>query len=232
MKLRSYERKGNQKTPYNAQYRDPVYEERIVDGPLPQEVADLLQKVHGTDYLAPYLCTLRFGSQYGGDCWTLQNIANALGITRERVRQIEYKCVSTHHKSHDLLTDGSYNFIVPKAARKTVLIGWKYRDIPQEVVEELKLLRQKGTLVRGNIPLDDVRRLDAEKYAKRLAEVVKTYSANRVAKAMGISRLAIKGTLVRYGYDTSTGKSKVFQPVKKQAPNTDEGSVNGEEVQD
>jgi len=170
-----------------------------VDMVLPDDVAELIKKLP-LDERRVYATLL---SNAG---WTLQSIATPLGITREMVRQYGTKTYSeeqfakvSHLPIPELPTVDVYKELYPKVLPS------------KEVIAQLKILKGSASKVRGR---GQAYREEAELYTKLLYDTIQSgVSAYRLAKELGITVGAIEFRLVRYGYKTANGKSKVYKPL-------------------
>lgn len=164
--------------------------------PLPQETQELLKTLN-RDEIISYCRVLK---EVG---WTLESMAQPLGITRERVRQYvkDYPHVSVP-VSHLPVPQLPIVEVVREVHEPKVL--------PQELAERLKELQQKAFWVRGKA---NTHRKEAEEYTELLYDVIERqgYSYYQVAKAIGVTHGAIAFRLVRYGYKTTNGKSKAYR---------------------
>ena len=144
--------------------------------------------------------------------WTLQAIAGALGVTRERIRQIEAKA-SPSLLVYVLSNPG--NFPVPELETKEVEVPDTTPVVPSEVT--LKRLLELQPLAQ-KVRWDHAEhRAAAEEYTALLwhAHSVEGVTIYRLAKCIGVTHGAIRFRLARYGYlQPKTAKSKAYQPIK------------------
>ncbi len=141
--------------------------------------------------------------------WTLTAIANAMGVTRERVRQLV-----TTSKPEDIWLDVVFSqYPLPAAPvyaeRRTS--KWE-RDVPQPSERTRKrLLELKDTaeMVRGPSPRY---RAEAEEYVALLDYAVRVEKVPiaTLAKLVGVTHSGIASRMVRYGYKKTTGKSRAL----------------------
>jgi transcriptional regulator with XRE-family HTH domain len=145
--------------------------------------------------------------------WTLQAIAGALGITRERIRQIEAKA-SPSLLVYVLSNPG--NFPVPELETKEVEVPDTTPVVPSEVtLKRLLELKPFAQQVRWDQP---EHRAAGEEYTALLwhAHSVEGVTLYRLAKCIGVTHGAIRFRLARYGYiQPITAKSKAYTPIKE-----------------
>lgn len=169
---------------------------------LPDETVELIKSLNRQEFIS-YCRALK------AEGWTLQSIADAKGITRERIRQlvVGYPEVSAPIN----------HLPVPKLpVIEAVKVVKKVREVPDEVAMLLKDLHSKAYWVRGKSPLN---REEAERLGEFIWDLIHNqfYSINQVAKAIGVSHLAIRARLVRYGYAKSDGKTRIFRQLTHRA---------------
>jgi transcriptional regulator with XRE-family HTH domain len=145
--------------------------------------------------------------------WTLQAIAGALGVTRERIRQIEAKA-SPSLLVYVLSNPG--NFPVPELETKEVEVPDTTPVVPSEVtLKRLLELKPFAQQVRWDQP---EHRAAGEEYTALLwhAHSVEGVTLYRLAKCIGVTHGAIRFRLARYGYiQPITAKSKAYTPIKE-----------------
>ena len=169
------------------------------DQVLPDEVGEALRGLPFNERKA-YVTLLRKAG------WTLQSIATELGMTRENIRLYtlqepsgEMQLKVMHLPIPEVPTVGVYADRIVKVMPKP------------EVIAQLKELQAKASLVRGK---GKAHRDEAEQYTKLLYETMESgVSGYRLAKELGVTNSAILFRLVRYGYATTTGKSKTYRPL-------------------
>jgi transcriptional regulator with XRE-family HTH domain len=144
--------------------------------------------------------------------WTLQAIASALGVTRERIRQIE-NIASPSLLVHVLSNPG--NFPVPELETREIEIADPTLIVPSEAtLKRLLELQPFAQKVRWDQP---EHRAAAEEYTALLwhAHTVEGVTIYRLAKCIGVTHGAIRFRLARYGYlQPITAKSKAYTPIK------------------
>jgi transcriptional regulator with XRE-family HTH domain len=145
--------------------------------------------------------------------WTLQAIAGALGVTRERIRQIEAKA-SPSLLVYVLSNPG--NFPVPELETKEVEVPDTTPVVPSEVtLKRLLELKPFAQQVRWD---QSEHRAAGEEYTALLwhAHSVEGVTIYRLAKCIGVTHGAIRFRLARYGYiQPITAKSKAYTPIKE-----------------
>jgi len=145
--------------------------------------------------------------------WTLQAIASALGVTRERIRQIE-NTASPSLLVHILSNPG--NFPVPELETREIEIADPTLIVTSEAtLKRLLELKPFAQQVRWDQP---EHRAAGEEYTALLwhAHSVECVTIYRLAKCIGVTHGAIRFRLARYGYiQPITGKSKAYTPIKE-----------------
>ena len=167
---------------------------------LPKEVRVKFLVIQDTDERNQYIRELRSAG------WSLNSIANACGITRERIRQ-----VITESKEAVVKLDDS--FIVPQPPTYPEKKPREFVEPSPETLARLLELQPMAQQVRSNAMRF---RAEAEEYVRLLnhAHVVEGVPLYRLGKRLGISHAAIRFRLARYGYKTSdNGHSKVYTPI-------------------
>lgn len=145
--------------------------------------------------------------------WTLQSIAEATGVTRERVRQVTNALIdSSGWEPGDAkrVAVSRYSVPLPTPPEKATKSPREYVEPDPEKLKRLLELQPFAQQVRANSPQY---REEAEAYTKLIAEVhledgVTLY---RLAKNLGLTHGALRFRLARYGYKLPiTGRSKVY----------------------
>lgn len=147
--------------------------------------------------------------------WTLAAIGSALGVSRERIRQVE-AAASPSYLIHVLSNPG--NFPVPELETKEIEVPDEARYIvPTDAtlarLLELQPLAQKVRWDHSEF------RAAAEEYTALLwhAHDVEKVTLYRLAKVLGVTHGAIRFRLARYGYlQPKTAKSKAYNPIKQE----------------
>ena len=172
---------------------------------LPKEVCELLKGLPLTQRKA-YAKVLRNAG------WTLQSIATPLGITREAIRLYEYATDTTE------TVEAIKDLPVPEVPTVEIYKDRVVKVMPKpEVIAQLKELQSKASQVRGK---GKAHREEAEQYTKLLYETMESgVSGYRLAKELNVTHSAILFRLVRYGYATSTGKSKTYRQLTHRKEN-------------
>jgi len=143
--------------------------------------------------------------------WTLQSIAEAADITRERVRQVVVAI-----ETPDLTAIEHAGLVVPEPPLKKVKAKPEYVEPKPETLERLLELQPKAQRVRSRSPEF---RKEAEEYTKLLwqAHTEEGVPLYRLAKRLGVTHGALRFRLARYGYKTPPkGTSRVFAPINEQ----------------
>lgn len=136
--------------------------------------------------------------------WTLESIASASGITRERVRQISGATTAIPVGLSETLPEPPLKPEKPKPV---------YIEPSAETLARLLELQPLAQLVRSN---GTKYRAEAEEYTALLnhAHVVEGVTLYRLAKRLGVTHGALRFRLVRYGYKTADkATSKVYTPI-------------------
>jgi hypothetical protein len=137
--------------------------------------------------------------------WTLESIASASKLTRERVRQIAIA-------ASDAL-NGTSGVEIPQPPIKPERPKPVYIEPSPEILEKLLALQPYAQLVRSN---GTKYRKEAEEYTRLLnqAHVEEGVTLYRLAKRLGVTHGALRFRLVRYGYKTPVNAtSKVYTPI-------------------
>jgi hypothetical protein len=135
--------------------------------------------------------------------WTLEAIANASSLTRERVRQIS----KTPSEEREL------NISIPTPPLKPERPKPVYVEPTPATLARLLELQPYAQQVRSN---GKKYREEAEEYTKLLnyAHTVEGVTLYRLAKRLGVTHGALRFRLVRYGYKKPvTATSKVYTPI-------------------
>lgn len=167
-----------------------------------------LNTIDDKDTRAAYIYVLRMKG------WKLQAVADALGLTRERIRQIESKA-SPALALHILADPGSFPVPELDTMEIEVLAPPVYVEPSPETLARLLELQPLAQKVRYD---HTQYRKEAEEYS---ALIWNTYSVEgvtlyRLAKRLGVTHGALRFRLVRYGYLLpKSGKSKCYTPIKQ-----------------
>jgi transcriptional regulator with XRE-family HTH domain len=147
--------------------------------------------------------------------WTLQAVANSLGVTRERIRQLE---TSASPEMVYLVQQAPGSYPVPEVPTEiiTVQVGYAHTDPAPETLARLKELQPIAQSVRWDLVKG---RAEAEEYTALLwkAHTEEDVTVYRLAKLLGITYSAIQFRFTRYGYKpVQGGKSKAYTAIKSQ----------------
>lgn len=140
--------------------------------------------------------------------WTYEAIANASGLTRERVRQIA-NAISKLAVEFDYEIDVE----IPEPPLKPERPKPEYIEPHPDTLKRLLELQPYAQQVRAN---GQKYRKEAEEYTALLnhAHTVEGVTLYRLAKRLGVTHGALRFRLVRYGYKQPiTAKSKVYEPI-------------------
>jgi len=170
---------------------------------LPADVIDHFDLL-GQDDRNVYMKALRDAQ------WTLQSLADAAEISRERVRQI----VGQDWPQGELDPDAPLP--TPPAAAEPFRNPRVQTEPNPETLARLKELQPIARKVAGN---STKYRAEAEEYAALLwqAKDVEHVTYYHLAQLLGVTHSAIRSKLVRYGYIepmTSTTPSRAYRRVK------------------
>jgi len=172
---------------------------------LPENVVAVLRSLEKDDTLVrnSYIAALRHKG------WTLQSIGSAIGLSRERIRQIETKIGQDLIDQINMFPE---EFPIPSLPvyTETRTVYEAYEPKP-ETLARLKELKPFAQLVRSHSPKY---RAEAEEYAALLwkAHNEEKVTLYHLAKCLGVTHGALRFRLVRYGYMTPAkgGKSKAY----------------------
>ena len=140
--------------------------------------------------------------------WTYEAVANASGLTRERVRQISNAASKLAEEF-----DYDLNIEIPEPPLKPQKEGPTYIEPHPDTLKRLLELQPYAQQVRAN---GTKYREEAEEYTALLnhAHTVEGVTLYRLAKRLGVTHGALRFRLVRYGYKKPlTATSKVYNPV-------------------
>jgi transcriptional regulator with XRE-family HTH domain len=145
--------------------------------------------------------------------WTLQAVADSLGITRERVRQLE---TQANPELVYLVQQAPGSYPVPELPTEEVMVysGAQQTDPKPETLARLKELQPIAQKLRWD---HSQGRAEAEEYTALLwkAHTEEGVSVYRLGKLLGITHGAIQFRFVRYGYKESPGQSKSYTVIKQ-----------------
>lgn len=167
---------------------------------LPLEVADTLQKLRNekSKELPNYITELRSVG------WSLGAISIPLGLTRERVRQLNEKGTA----------DSSTGYEVPELPTKPVKEKVERIVIEpnEEVVARLLELQPMAQQVRGK---GQQFRAQGVEYSRLIAnELQRGVLSSHLAKKLGVTHSALNFRMVRYGYSESHSTAQCYKRVE------------------
>jgi transcriptional regulator with XRE-family HTH domain len=175
---------------------------------LPPVATVALNLIEDKDVRAAYIYALRLKG------WKLQALATALGLTRERIRQIETKA-SPSLALHVLADPGSFPIPELDTVEIEVAAPIVYVEPSPETLARLLELQPLAQKVRYD---HKAYRIEGEEYSALIwhAHSVEGVTLYRLAKRLGVTHGALRFRLARYGYMTpATGKSKCYTPIKQ-----------------
>jgi len=175
---------------------------------LPFVTTTALNLVEDKEMRAAYIYVLRMKG------WKLQALADALGLTRERIRQIESKA-SPALAIHVLADPGSFPVPELDTVEIEVLAPPVYIEPSPEALARLLELKPLAEKVRYDHPQY---RKEAEEYSALIWHLysVEGVTLYRLAKRLGVTHGALRFRLARYGYLLpKTGKSTCYTPIKE-----------------
>jgi AraC-like DNA-binding protein len=167
---------------------------------LPQHIYEAFEDIIDSDTRDQLIRELR--NQH----WTLEAIAAASHITRERVRQITVAAPSS-----DLVLNTGVE--IPTPPLKPERVRPTYIEPSPETLARLLELQPLAQQVRSN---GKKFRAEAEEYTALLnhAHVNEGVTLYRLAKRLGVTHGALRFRLVRYGYKQPiNATSKVYNPI-------------------
>jgi len=144
--------------------------------------------------------------------WTLQSIADATDLSRERIRQIESSIGQDLIEQIKMFPN---EFPIPPLPTETV-IEYRYEayEPNPETLARLLELQPYAQQVRSHSPRY---RAEAEEYAALLwkAHSEESVTLYHLAKLLGVTHGALRFRLVRYGYmkPAKGGNSRAYQPI-------------------
>ena len=176
---------------------------------LPFVTTVALNLVEDKEMRAAYIYVLRMKG------WKLQALADALGLTRERIRQIESKA-SPALAIHILADPGSFPVPELDTIEIEVLAPPVYIEPSPENLARLIELKPLAQKVRYD---HTQYRKEAEEYSALIWHVhsVEGVTLYRLAKRLGVTHGALRFRLARYGYKLpKTAKSSCYTPIKQE----------------
>ena len=175
---------------------------------LPFIATAALNLVEDKDMRAAYIYALRLKG------WKLQALADALGLTRERIRQIESKAAPSL-VIRVLADPGSFPVPELDMVEIEVPAPHVYIEPSEKTLARLLELKPLAEKVRWD---HSEHRASAEEYTSLLwyAHDVEKVTIYRLAKRLGVTHGAIRFRLARYGYlQPKTAKSRAYTPIKE-----------------
>lgn len=180
---------------------------RTVRIELPEDTALELavsQTTGSKEMLRSQIAALRLGG------WTFESIAQPLGVSRERVRQLYAEVIDPRRAAVDALDEG---FVVPTRPSFPAKTKVHRPQTSESGLARLRELQPKVQQVRANSPRN---RAEAEEFASLLWDEHKAHgvSVYQLAKDLDVTHAAIRSRLIRYGYMTTEAKSKAYTPIR------------------
>jgi hypothetical protein len=174
---------------------------------LPVIASAKLSAIEDKGTRAAYICALRLKG------WTLQAVADAVGVTRERIRQIETKA-SPSLTLHILADPESFPIPELDTVEIEVLAPPVHIEPSAKTLSRLLELKPIARKVRYD---HSAYRAEAEEYSALIwyAHSVEGVTLYRLAKRLGVTHGALRFRLARYGYIIPEGKSKCYTPIKQ-----------------
>ena len=138
--------------------------------------------------------------------WTNVSVAKSAGLSNEMVRIIRSKHTAEPVPPTLIIPE------VPKHEPKSKSSLTIYALPPVELLERLRELKPIAQKVRANSPRY---RAEAEEYSYLLNEAHTVYGVSmyRLGKLLGVTTSGLVFRLVRYGYKTSNGDSRVYRQI-------------------
>jgi predicted transcriptional regulator len=166
---------------------------------LPKEVGEILRSL-------PLKERRAYATKLSEAGWTLQSIANELGLTREAIR-LYAKFDSNNETGVQLVI--KHLPIPPIPHVEVYKQQIKRVAIDPDVLTRLQELHDKARQVRSSSPKY---REEAEEFMALVKQLVDSgVTTYRVASSLGITPAAINSRLVRYGYRQTDGKSGAYR---------------------
>jgi plasmid maintenance system antidote protein VapI len=185
---------------------------------LPPEVYETFQNYFGSSRLgtATRACTLPAArSAYIWKLkdlgWTGSAIADAMNVTRERVRQLSQFKPEDHWLDYVLAQCPLPLPPVYAEYRKHVRVTPQPSDRTRARLLELRPIAES---IRGNSPRH---RAEADEYVRLLDYAVRVENVQiaTLARLLGVTNAAVSNRMIRYGLKKTTGKSKAVKRIKK-----------------
>jgi hypothetical protein len=140
--------------------------------------------------------------------WTLDSIGIAVGVTRERIRQIAVAVPMS-----EAIRVAANGYPIPEPPKVEEKSSPQYVEPSEETLKRLLELQPYAQQVRS---YGKAYRKEAEEYTwlVNYAHTVEGVTLYRLAKRLGVTHGALRFRLARYGYKTSpVGQSKAYTPI-------------------
>ena len=140
--------------------------------------------------------------------WTLDSIGIAVGVTRERIRQIAVAVPMS-----EAIRVAANGYPIPEPPKIIEKSSPQFVEPTEETLKRLLELQPYAQQVRSH---GKAYRKEAEEYTwlVNYAHTVEGVTLYRLAKRLGVTHGALRFRLVRYGYkEPITGKSKAYSPI-------------------
>ena len=140
--------------------------------------------------------------------WTLESIGIAVGVTRERIRQIAVAVPMS-----EAIRVAASGYPIPEPPAAPVKTSPQFVEPTEETLKRLLELQPYAQQVRS---YGKAYRKEAEEYTwlVNYAHTVEGVTLYRLALRLGVTHGALRFRLVRYGYkEAITGKSKAYNPI-------------------
>lgn len=165
--------------------------------PLPPEFAETIRSEFSFDDVAGN-GLIRATRDAG---WTLRSMAEVCGVTREAIRLRTLKV--TEHDAANQASMYDIPPVPPAPVTPPRPIPRRFWPVPAAIAAELRTLTDTARSINGGTLADDPRREATVELSKRLAALMEEgYGFTPLAKAMGVSRAAVRMRLMRHGYLT------------------------------
>ncbi|UDL15840.1 helix-turn-helix DNA binding domain protein [Microbacterium phage Pumpernickel] len=175
---------------------------------LPTEVKDAFASLADLETRNTYSLALREQE------WTLQSIAEATGVTRERVRQVTNALKLSKGEATEWAK--AQGLPLPTPPVKPVRVKREFIEPDPQKLARMLELQPLAQQVRANSPQY---REEAEEYTRLIAEshLEDGVTLYRLALRLGLTHGALRFRLARYGYKLPTsGRSKVYTRIDPQ----------------
>lgn len=167
---------------------------------LPEAVSQAFTDMLDEDTRAAYIAALQ------GQGWTLQAIADAAGLSRERVRQI-----AATADENSVSLEGLPLPEQPVVDAKPLTV---YEEPSPETLRRLLELKEPASKARGIGSTYWNEGLEFSNLIRHAVEV-EGVSPNRLAKRLGMGHTALRLRAIRYGHRPApAGDSRLYAPIK------------------